>query len=137
MKTIDQQLESFLPEWARLVADLKPEPGFLITKYDEPINGEAFPTEEAAWAEIERLDAESMKSVRGYDVAPVSLCLTVGFTPETDGREASWSYQTGDNSYSGGAYGHPHWAVVWITAESDPAEVASEIAEEIGSLVCQ
>ena len=32
-----------------------------------------------------------------------SIDLTIGFDPEDN----SWSFQTGDNSYTGGAYGYP------------------------------
>jgi hypothetical protein len=59
--------------------------------------------------------------------------LTVGLSPD-----GSWDYQTGDNSYTGGAYGHPVWAVVGVYRESDPSAVAADIldqlAEEEGSL---
>lgn len=135
MQTLETQLISLLSELEILVTDLEPAVGFWITRHDEPIGDTEYATEAEAWAEIERLNVESTKDGRGYGVAPVSLCLTVGFTPATEGRDASWSYQTGDNSYSGGAYGHPHWAVVWLTADSVPAEVAGEIADELGSLI--
>jgi hypothetical protein len=37
------------------------------------------------------------------------MVVTIGYSPNGD-----WDYQTGDNSFSGGAYGHPHWAVVYL-----------------------
>ena len=61
--------------------------------------------------------------------------LTVGFTPETENRDYSWSYQTGDNSYSGGAYLHANWGVVSIFRDSNPAEIASDIADQISDLI--
>jgi hypothetical protein len=46
----------------------------------------------------------------------------------TIGADADdWSYQTGDNSYSGGAYRYAHWGVGAIYRDSDPAEVAESI----------
>jgi DNA-directed RNA polymerase subunit H (RpoH/RPB5) len=41
-----------------------------------------------------------------------------------------WSYQTGDNSYSGSAYFYPHWAVVSIFRRSNSRELAKEIREQ-------
>ena len=52
--------------------------------------------------------------------------VTIGFTP---GK--GWHYQTGDNSYSGGAYGHPHWAVISLYRRSNCAELANEIESQL------
>lgn len=62
------------------------------------------------------------------------MCVTIGFTPANDERDASWSYQTGDNSYTGGAYGHPHWAVVSLYRRSNSRVLALECAEQIAEL---
>ena len=113
--------DSILSDWRNLVADLKPAPSFVVTKHDEPIDDAVYPTEEAAAAVVEELCGLP------YGVQPSLVCLTVGYSPEAE----SWGYQTGDNSFTGGAYGHPFWGVVWIGADADPAEVADEIAEDI------
>lgn len=47
----------------------------------------------------------------------------------------SWSYQTGDNSYSGGCYSHPHWSVISLYRRSNCTELASEIVEELAGMV--
>lgn len=65
------------------------------------------------------------------------MCLTVGFTPKTEEKDYSWGYQTGDNSYTGGAYSHPHWAVVYLSRDSKPSEIAEEISGQIAELVWQ
>ena len=117
--------ESILSNWRNLVADLKPAPGFVVTKHDEPIDDTVYPTEEAAFAVAEELGGLP------YGVQPYLECITVGYSPQTE----SWGYQTGDNSFTGGAYGHPFWGVVWIGADADPAEVADEIAGDILSQV--
>jgi hypothetical protein len=54
------------------------------------------------------------------------MCVTIGASPD-----GSWSYQTGDNSYSGGAYGHPAWGVVYLYRDSDPAELAGDALDQI------
>lgn len=61
--------------------------------------------------------------------------VTVGATPDESG-DLSWSYQTGDNSFTGGAYSHPYWGVVSLYRESDAAEVAKECVEQIADLIC-
>lgn len=66
-----------------------------------------------------------------------SMQLTIGFTPATPDRDASWSYQTGDNSFTGGAYGSPYWAVVSLYRDTDAAEMAEEIASQLAELIWQ
>ena len=46
-----------------------------------------------------------------------------------------YGYQTGDNSYTGGAYGYSHWGVVEITDESDTEEVADSLIEQLSELL--
>lgn len=60
------------------------------------------------------------------------MCVTIGWTPS-----GSWSYQTGDNSFTGGAYGHPHWAVVYIDRKSNSREVVRDIHDQLMELACQ
>ncbi len=54
------------------------------------------------------------------------MCLTIGCS-----YDKSWSYQTGDNSYSGGAYGHPFWGVGYIYRNSNSVELAREIINDV------
>lgn len=44
--------------------------------------------------------------------------------------DEEWSYQTGDNSYTGGAYSHPFWGVGRITRRCNSRELAKEIIED-------
>jgi hypothetical protein len=62
------------------------------------------------------------------------LSVTVG--ADGKGRD-SWSYQTGDNSFMGGAYGYPHWAVVSVSRRCNSGEVADEILTQLWDLVDQ
>ncbi len=54
------------------------------------------------------------------------ICLTVGAN-----LKGEWSYQTGDNSFTGGAYHFPHWAVVSVYKDSHSYNLADEIREEL------
>ena len=111
-----------LAQWSNLAGSLKPK-GYCITRHDEPIDETTYPTEEAAG---EALD-EGEGFGNGYGVQPVLECLTVGYSPESQ----SWGYQTGDNSFTGGAYGHPFWGVVWLSQDDDAKNVANDLAEQI------
>ena len=75
---------------------------------------------------------ESFETADDDDVPAIDL--TVGWNEKT-GR---WGYQTGDNSYTGGAYGYPHWAVVWVPKDPDEKTVDSlvgEIRDQLWDLV--
>ena len=57
-----------------------------------------------------------------------AILLTVG----ADGKgRNSWSWQTGDNSYSGGAYGYRAWGLGYVTKTCNSREVAKGILDEI------
>lgn len=60
------------------------------------------------------------------DTTP-GMSVTIGCDTET-GR---WSYQTGDNSYSGGAYGFAIWCVVSLYRRSNSRELAKDCLEQI------
>lgn len=57
--------------------------------------------------------------------------LTVACNDDLSG----WSFQTGDNSYTGGAYSFPHWAVVGVYRDSNCRELASEILNQLIELL--
>ena len=54
------------------------------------------------------------------------MCVTIATNDFT-----SWNYQTGDNSYTGGAYGLKHWAVISLYRNSNCATLAEEIINEL------
>lgn len=62
--------------------------------------------------------------------------VTIGATPQSDGV-LSWAYQTGDNSYSGGAYSHHNWGVIYLYRRSNCAELAKQAVEEIAESISQ
>lgn len=57
-----------------------------------------------------------------------SMQVSVGANAE------GWGYQTGDNSYTGGAYSFENWAVVYLDRESKPETVADDIVSQLDSL---
>ncbi len=74
-------------------------------------------------------DAVDYAEVEDDDETP-SLQLT--FAINTKGTK--WSFQTGDNSYSGGAYLFPHWAVVYVSQDTTADELFKEVDERFGEL---
>ena len=62
-----------------------------------------------------------------YEDETPGIQLTIGYNPETK----EWSFQTGDNSFTGGAYHYPVWGVAGIYRNSNSRDVATEIYNEI------
>jgi hypothetical protein len=53
--------------------------------------------------------------------------VTIGYTPD----DKSWDYQTGDNSFTGSAYGHPYWAVIDLYRKSNCRDLARDAVNEL------
>lgn len=75
-----------------------------------------------------QIDEDTRASV---DDDQPGIQVTIGWND----KDGSWSYQTGDNSFTGGAYGYPHWAVVSLYADSDVVELAKDIQNQLRDLV--
>lgn len=82
-------------------------------------------------SEIESL-LKSLKSsidndCRAYeeDTLP-SMLVTIGANDS-----GNWKFQTGDNSFSGGAYGFPYWGVVALYRRSNCRELARDVINQI------
>jgi len=57
------------------------------------------------------------------------MLVTIGAEPKEDG--ISWGYQTGDNSYTGGAYGFQHWTLIYLYRRSNCRDLAKDAVEEL------
>ncbi len=53
--------------------------------------------------------------------------MLVTFGLSADG---SWSYQTGDNSFMGGAYGHACWGLAYLDRRSNCKDLAQHAFDE-------
>ena len=83
-------------------------------------------------SEVSRLVKAIKKDIsdefRAYDADDTpGILLTIGYCPE----KAEWRYQTGDNSYFGGAYLCPYWGVAGVYRRSNSREIAADIIEQI------
>lgn len=79
-----------------------------------------------------QFDALAYCEVEDEDDTPY-MDLTLAISE--DGTE--WSYQTGDNSYTGGAYILPHWAVTCVTEYTTAEELIEEVFSQWGDLLNQ
>jgi hypothetical protein len=61
--------------------------------------------------------------------------VTIGVTPTEEGF--SWGYQTGDNSFTGGAYGHPNWVRLYVTRSSNCKELSKDAVNQLKDLLAQ
>ena len=79
------------------------------------------------WAALLRLLKRDIDDdYRAYeDSETPSMLVTFGL--DADGN---WSYQTGDNSYTGGAYGYAHWGLVYLDRRSNCKALAQEAFNE-------
>lgn len=84
------------------------------------------PTIEDDYRAYEEIDPEDAGN-------PPSMLLTVGWSAES----GEWSWQTGDNSCSGGAYFYPTWATVAIYRRSNSLELARDIRNQLSEATWQ
>ena len=59
----------------------------------------------------------------------------IQLTVACDDKMEKWSYQTGDNSYTGGAYFFPHWAVVGVYRRSNCRDLVEDILMQLEDLI--
>lgn len=87
---------------------------------------------------LKKYIGEEYRSPGSEDDGP-SMQLTIGHNLsrcKTDPEfvENGWTYQTGDNSFTGGAYLRPDWAVVDLTPDCDAEKVVDEILSQFSEL---
>lgn len=88
--------------------------------------------------EIETLVRELLPTIADDYRAPdddgddPSMQLTIGAD-----ASGGWNYQTGDNSFTGGAYGFQDWGVTTIGRDSDPAEVADDLLRQLDEAIAE
>lgn len=70
-----------------------------------------------------------------YDFDPSDpvpyVYVTIGCTFDFDESCITWSFQTGDNSFTGGAYGHPEWFTTSLFSRSNCKDIAKDLINEI------
>jgi hypothetical protein len=62
-----------------------------------------------------------------YDDTLPSIDITIGCDPAT----GEWSWQSGDNSYTGGAYFFPIWGVGRVYRRTNSRKLAHDLIEQI------
>lgn len=70
--------------------------------------------------------ADEYRCTNDPDDNTPGMLVTIGASPD-----GSWHYQTGDNSYSGGAYSHAYWGLVYLHRRTNSREAARQAIDEI------
>jgi hypothetical protein len=65
------------------------------------------------------------------------LDVTIGCTFNFDDATIDWNYQTGDNSYTGGAYGHPEWFNCSLMPRTNCKQAANDLINEIHGRIAE
>lgn len=68
----------------------------------------------------------ALKKQIGDEYRSEGMDVTFGY----DGGD-DWGWQTGDNSFTGGAYGYQNWYVITLTRKSNSRELAKEVVESL------
>jgi hypothetical protein len=84
-----------------------------------------------SWSELERLVSHLKAEIRdeyraSEDDDEPGVQLTVGW----DGKK-DWSAQSGDNSFTGGAYGYQYWAVVSVYRDTKTVDLVGDICDQL------
>jgi hypothetical protein len=75
---------------------------------------------------LKRTIADDYRCTDDPDDNTPGMLVAVGASPD-----GSWNYQTGDNSFSGGAYGHRFWGLVYLYRRTNCREAARQCVEDI------
>ena len=66
---------------------------------------------------------------RSHEEATIpGLAVTIGAECTPNG--ITWNYQTGDNSYTGAAYGFAHWGICDLHRRDNSRKLAEDIVEQ-------
>jgi hypothetical protein len=77
-----------------------------------------------------QIDEDCRASDDPSDETP-GISVTISINEDCD----TWSYQTGDNNYSGGCYGHPYWGVGAVYEDSDCQQIVSELIDDLAAQI--
>lgn len=66
----------------------------------------------------------------GEDNLP-SFDITISMNEEA----THWSYQTGDNSFTGNCYGHPYWGIGTVYRTSNCEELSKELIQSLSEAI--
>ena len=87
--------------------------------------------------EVSELVTDIIKGEWWNDEGMIDLTIATNGKPN-DCDTADWTFQTGDNSYSGSCYHYRHWAVTTISREDDnPNEIAENLVDQLAELLYQ
>lgn len=81
--------------------------------------------------EMSRLENNFYSNDEHEDSEMDTLTIGTNFEINEFTNKCEWGFQTGDNSYSGGAYAYRHWAVIEYDLNSDPDELTDNLIDQL------
>ncbi len=81
---------------------------------------------------LERLKEDLKNDLVENDSEPITETqITISVNKDC----TTWSYQSGDNSYTGSCYGDPYWGVNWVSIYSDLLWLADSLISDLAEQV--
>ena len=137
MKTIKQQLEEIKPQLVSLLQMLTNDVTSSDRASDDPSDNTPAMQLTIGFTPDER---ERCYTCWGIGRFPDNQLCTACNATGRRVKPASWNYQTGDNSFTGGAYGHPHWALAIVfqnMTDVQIEEAVEDILNQLGDFVAE
>lgn len=69
-----------------------------------------------------------------WDLEETDITFATDFIQDPVTGSIEWTFQTGDNSYTGSCYSYAHWAIGTIDKETSPKELALDIVDQLEEL---
>lgn len=76
---------------------------------------------------IDHLKTEITEDMKDDDDDTPYMQITISNNSDL----TTWSYQSGDNSYTGSCYGDPFWGVGYICKDSDSYQIANDLISDL------
>lgn len=95
---------------------------------------ERYFAQDSVKAEIAAIAAGVSRYYLGIDdegeLEDLASMLTIGADCDDDGN-VTWSWQSGDNSYSGSAYPYPYWGVCYFSPDMSATDYAEAVIDDL------
>ena len=86
----------------------------------------------ALFVSLKKQICDDYRASEDSDDTTPAMSVTIGAN-----EKGEWAYQTGDNSFTGGAYSFPHWSTVTLQRRSNSTELARDVVNELANIIHQ
>ena len=106
--------------------------GEIFKEYSRPIKLPLIKDITALFVSLKKRIGDEYRASDDSDDTTPAMSVTIGAN-----EKGEWNFQTGDNSFSGGAYSFPHWSTVTLQRRSNSTELARDVISELSNLIHQ